>query len=98
MRSVCCFLCFFCLIVANIAVAGEVRAIGCVKRVAGTACLIVGENKYDVSDADPAMDPDRHSAVDFRGESVATPGVCGDGVRVHVTNIMWRYVQRDPCP
>jgi hypothetical protein len=98
MRSVCCFLCFLCLIVSDIAVASEVRSVGCIKRVAGSACVIGGESKYDLSDADPPMDPDRHLVVDFSGESAAAPGVCGPGVSVHVTNIMWRYVRGNPCP
>ena len=37
--------------------AGEVRAVGCPRRPhAASACIVVGERKYDVSDADPLMD------------------------------------------
>jgi len=55
------------------------------------------DNKYDLSDADPAMDPARHLQVRFSGDSVASPGVCGAGF-LHVTNIMWRFVPNSSCP
>jgi len=87
---------FLPLIIPNIALAATVTAEGCPIRAAMSPCVNMG-NKYDVSDADPAMDASRHLQVYFSGDAVATPGLCG-GNLIHVTNIMWRYVRERSCP
>jgi hypothetical protein len=96
MRSVCYLLLVLGLTISTVAIAAPIMADGCPVRAEGSKCVTVG-GKYDVSDADPTMDASRHLQVQFSGDSVASPGVCGAGV-THVTNILWRYVPGSSCP
>jgi hypothetical protein len=94
--------CVICAIVTTGACYGAkaqpaIERDGCISLGKEPACILLQSGRiYDVSSANPKMDPMRHLGVQVMGTKASRASACGT-LAIVLDNILWRYTTQT-CP